>query len=214
MNVGCQPDPAEPFQFTSAGDLAPCLCTLLDRRCRDGNSLGTLIHSKPQTLEAPALCSFVTSTLLRRNPSLASQKTPCSPLASSSPGVTRSCTSRRCNRQGCLEVKYKTLANAGFDSGCITRKAARWKLILASALFPSSDTGLCSVWVWLNQSLLTSLNSFPSLLTKGCLICSVCQSDAGQEFKNKVWEALWVVLFGNAHCCLVQKLIPTQLSFY
>lgn len=77
----------------------------------------------------------------------------------------------------------------------ITGRASRWKLILASTLIRSSDTGLCSVWVWLNQSLLISLNSFPSLLSKACLTCSVGQSNAGQEFKNKIWEAFQVVLF-------------------
>lgn len=68
-------------------------------------------------------------------------------------------------------------------------------MILASALIHSSDTGLCSVWVWLNQSPLTSLNSFRSLLTKARLTCSVVQSRAGQEFKNKIWEAFQAVHF-------------------
>lgn len=41
---------------TSAGALAPCLCALLDRRCWDGHSPGTLIHSKPQTVEVVIIC--------------------------------------------------------------------------------------------------------------------------------------------------------------
>lgn len=191
--------------------LWPCVCA----RCWiDAAGTGIpLVHELPANRGLWKWWSFVTSALLRRNPSLTTQKTLCSLLASNSPGVTRSCTSRRCNCRVCLEVKSKTLANAGSDSHCITRKAVRWKLISASSLIRSSDRGLCSVWLRLNQSVLTSLNSFPSLLTKACLTFNVGWNDAGQEFKNKIWEALQAILFWGCTLLSCTKTNPDTAFF-
>lgn len=63
-----------------------------------------LTHSKRQTLGAAIICHI---NLPRQNLPVLSQKTLCSQSASNSPGVTRSCTSRRCNSRACWELQRK-----------------------------------------------------------------------------------------------------------
>lgn len=119
--------------LSSLSELAtPCVCypTLLlnsaFRSCKWMSDVSQIQQSSHQLVHAAGLTlpgweflwymhswlwkrlSFVTSAPLRRNPSLVSQRPFCCLLASNCPGVTCSCTSRRCKHRVCLEVNWET----------------------------------------------------------------------------------------------------------
>lgn len=196
MSVRCPSEPAEPSQLTSPG-LQPHVCAhcwidaggmgiplvLNSQQTADSGCSDHLSHQPCQGRICPSWVrnssvSWVLCSQSASNSLVSHAVAPPGGVAAESV-ESSSANSVRCKFWFMLYYRKGCEMEAGFS---FSSDSFHWQ-------------GLFSVWVWLNQSLLASLDSFPSLLTKACLTCSRGQSNSGQKFKNKIWEAFQLVLF-------------------